>query len=282
MKKNFLSMMLIAVIIIFCSQFVIIENVYARNIYVGTTRDSDGLIDLYVDPDDFDAFAYDIDYFGVDVLLVWRNNNVKTIWGNNRHMITMSFSRFGDIWIFSRQFDDSNGSSIVTRSKIASTIFNIIYPKLEIAVAETERSFDMLIAKGDKFYNAKNYLNAENYYKKAKKLNESKVNEFCNNLVENGNRLYDKKNYEYAIDYYRKAIVMGCNYAEAYNNRGDCYKKLKNYDKAIEDYTQAIKIFDLDKDSYQNRGECYQALGRNDLAEKDFANAKAHDLILKF
>ena len=76
------------------------------------------------------------------------------------------------------------------------------------AEAAKETQFNSLVAQGDHFYTAKNYVEAIKAYKKAGELNPNRIDEFFNALIKNGDDLNAQGNYPAAFDYYKKAATM--------------------------------------------------------------------------
>ena len=76
------------------------------------------------------------------------------------------------------------------------------------AEAAKETQFNSLVAQGDQFYTAKNYVEAIKAYKKASELNPNRIDEFFNVLIKNGDDLNAQGNYPAAFDYYKKAATM--------------------------------------------------------------------------
>lgn len=79
---------------------------------------------------------------------------------------------------------------------------------LELNKKKNEEKFNSLVAQGDNFYVAGNYLDAMRAYNKAKELNSNRIKEFYTALVKNGDDLVKQKNFPGAFDYYKKAATM--------------------------------------------------------------------------
>lgn len=88
-----------------------------------------------------------------------------------------------------------------------------------------------------------------------------------------GYRAYRDSKLIEAIAAYTKAIVLDPKYADAYNNRGICYKFQADYEKAIADYTKAIELKPNDAAAYVNRGVAYRHVGEPDKAIIDLDKA---------
>ena len=73
-----------------------------------------------------------------------------------------------------------------------------------------------------------------------------------------------------AIETFSKAIFLKPDYAIAYNNRGEAYRKKDDYDRAIEDFNEAIKLKPDYAYAFYKRGWAYGNKGENDSAIKDF------------
>jgi Flp pilus assembly protein TadD len=79
--------------------------------------------------------------------------------------------------------------------------------------------------------------------------------------------------YESAIENYTEAITQEGRNAEAYDKRGNVYRKTGDYDKAIQDFTKAIDLNPKLADAYNNRGLAYDNKGDCDKAIQDFTKA---------
>ena len=66
---------------------------------------------------------------------------------------------------------------------------------------------------------------------------------------------------------YEKAVKADPTYAEAYSNRGYCYRKLGKYDTAVMHYKKAIKLDQNLAEAHEYLGEAYAEMGKFDLAE---------------
>lgn len=96
------------------------------------------------------------------------------------------------------------------------------------------------------------------YYSRAIELNPEYANAYNNR----GNVYRRLENYERAIEDYNKATELKPDYALAYNNRGIAYRHLKNYSRAIEDYNKAIEIKPDDASPYLNLAEIHIITGQ--------------------
>lgn len=97
------------------------------------------------------------------------------------------------------------------------------------------------IAKGNRFYEDKNYESAIVEYSKVliSSVNNAKANF---NL---GNAYYQTKQYQRAITHFQKAVDYSLNPSEkvdAYHNLGNSYMQQKDYEKAINSYKKALRI----------------------------------------
>ena len=95
-----------------------------------------------------------------------------------------------------------------------------------------------------------NFENAEYFYKKALKIDSN--NSILNNNY--GVFLKEKGDYEKSIIYYLKAVEFNNNYFEAYNNLGSAYFKINNILEAINCFNKAIFINPNYAEAYNNLG----------------------------
>ena len=95
-----------------------------------------------------------------------------------------------------------------------------------------------------------NLENAEYFYKKALKIDSN--NSILNNNY--GVLLKEKGDYEKSIIYYLKAVEFNNNYFEAYNNLGSAYFKINNILEAINCFNKAIFINPNYAEAYNNLG----------------------------
>lgn len=80
-------------------------------------------------------------------------------------------------------------------------------------------------------------------------------------------------NFTQAIADYNKALELNPNYVTAYNNRGIAYRRLNNYAQAFADYNKAIELKPDYFFAYYNRAYAYQTLGQYDKALADYNKA---------
>jgi tetratricopeptide (TPR) repeat protein len=66
---------------------------------------------------------------------------------------------------------------------------------------------------------------------------------------------FAKGQYERAIQDYDEAIRLRPNYAKAFNNRGNAYRKLGQNERAIEDYDEAIHLKSTGQDVSGREGQ---------------------------
>lgn len=92
---------------------------------------------------------------------------------------------------------------------------------------------------------------------------------------------YNNSNFSDAIMQYNKAISLNPKYADAFQNRGECYDKLRNYESAVSDYKEALRLDDnytrLGNESksvlYTRLGISLNALDRTDEANQNYKKA---------
>ncbi|RCV65714.1 Tetratricopeptide (TPR) repeat, partial [Methanophagales archaeon] len=81
------------------------------------------------------------------------------------------------------------------------------------------------------------------------------------------------KKYEDCLTFLNRFIEKEPYFAEAYNNRGNAYRKLNLYAKAIEDYSNAIEKNPTFAIAYDNRGVTYVRLNQYEKAFEDYDKA---------
>ena len=86
-------------------------------------------------------------------------------------------------------------------------------------------------------------------------------------------KYYEQGNFQLAIVILTQFIELNPSSAEAYSNRGSCYRELKNYELALADYNKAIKLNPRYSIAYYNRGNFYQELENHELALADCSKA---------
>src|SRR5215475_9941984 len=64
--------------------------------------------------------------------------------------------------------------------------------------------------------------------------------------------------YDKAIADYSQSVALNPNFAAAFNNRGEIYRKRFDFPHAIADYTQAIALDPHMADAFNNRGLAYK------------------------
>ncbi|KJU87026.1 TPR repeat-containing serine/threonine protein kinase [Candidatus Magnetobacterium bavaricum] len=101
------------------------------------------------------------------------------------------------------------------------------------------------------------------------KDDKKKIKEY---LAEGHEKLKDEQ-YDSAIVYYSNVIEITPGHSDAYNGRGDAYRKKGDYDRAIDDYTKAIEIAPRYADAYSGRGIAYHKKGYYDSAITDYTRA---------
>lgn len=132
----------------------------------------------------------------------------------------------------------------------------------------------LFIAAGDKFYTAKDYINAMKNYSDTKNIKSSEVNVFFYVLVENGDDLNNQKNYPAALDYYKKAATMNPNDSKLKKKIWQIYKNQKNnYEDAVKFYEALTEINPKDYGSYFRLGYSYDEVGNYYAAVNAYQNA---------
>jgi tetratricopeptide (TPR) repeat protein len=89
-----------------------------------------------------------------------------------------------------------------------------------------------------------------------------------------GNAYRRKHEYDRAIQDYDEAIRLKPDYALAFNNRGLAYYYKHEYDWAIRDYTEAIRLKPDYAAAFKNRGNAYSKKGEYDRANQDYKEAR--------
>ena len=120
-----------------------------------------------------------------------------------------------------------------------------------------------------------NYNNANAAEKVQIKNAIAKNNEYFTALMEleNGNNFYFRKNYQSAVNSYTNAINIKSNFAEAYNNRGNCYVILKQLPAALQDLQTATKYNKVDARIYNNLGNVYLEMENYNAAINSYTQA---------
>ncbi len=72
-----------------------------------------------------------------------------------------------------------------------------------------------------------------------------------------GNAYYNLKQYQTALEDYSKAIQLQNDSSIFFNNRGNVYKELEMYQQAIGDYNEVIRLKPDAPTGYYNRGNIY-------------------------
>jgi tetratricopeptide (TPR) repeat protein len=75
-----------------------------------------------------------------------------------------------------------------------------------------------------------------------------------------------------ALTDYDRAIGINSKYAEAFNNRGEVYRKQNNYAAALKDYRTAIELEPGFAEPYYNMGLVYEFQGNRSAAVEQFRN----------
>lgn len=88
-----------------------------------------------------------------------------------------------------------------------------------------------------------------------------------------GNEYYEAKEYALAIREYTKALMENPDYSAAYYNRGLAHYDLRLYYKAIVDFDMAIMLDPDDSDYYYSRGLAYNKVDKLELALSDVKKA---------
>jgi len=91
---------------------------------------------------------------------------------------------------------------------------------------------------------------------------------------EKGNRFYDAKDYIEAIHCYTESVNLEPKHATTYNNRGNANKGKGDLHNAIKDYTEAIRLEPNHAIAYFNRGTGRSDMGDLDGAIKDLVVVK--------
>jgi len=99
-------------------------------------------------------------------------------------------------------------------------------------------------------------------------------------LIEKGKKYYNSKDYDNAnkqfdeaINVLNTVIRLDKNDASAYAWRGEAYYRKGQYDDAIKDLDKAIRLDPDDGHAYVCRGDAYRKKGQYDAANKDYSEA---------
>ena len=76
-----------------------------------------------------------------------------------------------------------------------------------------------------------------------------------------------------AIEDYDEAIRLNPQYADAYNTRGDAYRRDGQYERAIQDYDEAIRLNPRFIEAITSLGQLRMAEGKTAEAEARFRSA---------
>lgn len=130
------------------------------------------------------------------------------------------------------------------------------------------RAFQEL-AKGNEFYQHREYAKALSAYDQAIML-DSQSAEIYNNR---GLTHYHLKNFADAVNDFSRAVEIDTSFAYAYNNRGMVRITIGNVELGIQDYTKAIQLNPKLVYAFNNRGNAYASLGQYQNALLDLQTA---------
>jgi TPR repeat protein len=151
---------------------------------------------------------------------------------------------------------------ITTLEQKAQKEISIAVQNAKDELKQQSKAEELLMQGNSHFYN-KEYLKAEEYYKKAI---DAGNNDALNNL---GNLYKEQKEYSKAEEYYKKAIDAGVN--DALINLGILYKEQKEYSKAEEYYKKAVDAGN--NDALFNLGILYKEQKEYSKAEEYYKKA---------
>lgn len=252
----------------------IYKEVFSKAIYAYTEDD----IDYYVSEcgayRDVNLGSYS-DYRTCDVYAA----GIKHYRSDSQHSRHYAFVTEYDFYLLNSEWwygitwrDTMNyaneGIGRVSENANAQKVFNIIYPKMQSLMRESENKeriaeekrreerrkeqrieaerkkiFNSLIAQGDSSYIAKDYVAAIRNYDEAKNVDKNSVDKFFSELVKNGDRLKSQGNYSAALDYYKKALTMNSSDSNCRSKLGDTYSKVKNFDDAVSFYKAMTTVY---------------------------------------
>ena len=281
-------------------QFTNNSTALAKNIYLG----SKGEVDYYFDTEKNDI---DVNEHGAGIYsIVCSFGVVQHFPRGDEYIRNAGYAYFDNIAGYWR----SDGTPMDRWNIIQTNTFNIIYPRIGTELekkrrkAEEERrkeeeerialinKFNSLIEEGDRYYNAKDYENAEKAYDQARRIDYEELDKLRKELIKNGDNLVNQKLFDAALDYYKKAQVMGDydvrekilniqklkkDNAIAESNaayfsfnelekEGDRFYENKQYKKAIESYNKALSINTSHVNNikhiiYKKLGNAYEEIG---------------------
>lgn len=120
--------------------------------------------------------------------------------------------------------------------------------------------------KEDTFLRRTNYEQAVRDYSKAVEIKP------LDGYIARGNFYYNEKNYTLAFEDFNQAVKLKTDNSDVYFRRGYIYTSRNEYDLAINDYTKAISL-NQDDAAYVNRGFCYYKKGESEKAAADYRKA---------
>lgn len=300
--KKFLSMMLLAVGIIFGTQLAAVKTAHAELVYAFSYDGADYYIDT--ERSDFGTelfstlprcFRGSTEVYGYIQQIVLLNGFGAAKWVCTFYLADGRFIPVDDI---------STATSVW--GNFARSVLNIYQNNLEKIQAQIEQhnrevearkrreeearknKFDSLIAAGNQAYSAKDYPAAVQSYESARKLDKSTVDKFISELVKNGDKLnsqdnssnQDKlffprllwENFSEAANFYRTMTTIRPDYFHYWYMLGWMLDELKDYDGAIAAYTRSAELNPTEI-IYKYRGGAYKNSLRYDEAIADYKKA---------
>lgn len=158
-----------------------------------------------------------------------------------------------DIFIFEKRHKVFNRQNIFGRkTKPFTRTLLLVCSFLLCGTISSHAQMIPLTHQGNKQYERKNYVQSEEYYRKA--LSQDSL--AFRTLYNLGNAEYRQKKYEHAAQQYTKALqnptASPLDRSKASHNLGNSYLQMQDYNKAIDAYKQALRYNSTDQDTKYN------------------------------
>lgn len=143
---------------------------------------------------------------------------------------------------------------------------NLVVLFILIASALSAQTFDEVLAEGDKYYEAGNYVEAVKYFTQAIGMDKKNVKGYWYRADA------FRQNLQYAEGAadYTKALEFEPQNVKFLTRRGDCYYNTNQFQLALNDYAHGIELEATNATLWLYRGDCYAKLGDNNNACDDY------------